>query len=47
MLESFGFASELSLPLGIITILVNDWVHLKIRHNDVIDISILQLCIGL
>ena len=34
MLESLGFASRLSLPLGIITTLVNDWVHLKNRNNN-------------
>ena len=33
MLESFGFASGLLLPLGIITTLVNDWVHLQNRNN--------------
>ena len=34
MLESLGFASGLSLPLGIITTLVNDWVHLQHQNNN-------------
>ena len=43
MLGSLGFASGLSLPLGIIITLVNDWIHLWNKNNNKINIIMPRL----